>query len=236
MPPQALVFTRQGVLYISEPEKKDRVGTALWISSDDIFKIKLSLILLYGKLEIWGNQDAQVSKLEIEYNTVAHHLLAPILRQLIRKTWQKNSRNTANHPQDASFGMFEYISYSFYNGLTIEAIQPDEKVLGYVYQPEIRKPLLKVFYRKVFPQFVLALTDRQLILLQQDLKFKTHHEWIFTFIPLYRVQPLDLEAFEEWMKLTIHLLPESIQQKLEILLDAQNAEKWNHTWKGVFGT
>jgi hypothetical protein len=56
----------------------------------DIFMIKLSLILLYGKLEIYGVQNVQIIKIEVEYNAVAHELLSPVLRELIKNLAEKS--------------------------------------------------------------------------------------------------------------------------------------------------
>ena len=91
--------------------------------------------------------------------------------------------------------------------------------------PNLVRQWLKVFRRKVFPQTVIARTDQQIILLQEDLKYKTHHEWIFTFIPLYRISRFDREELPDWTKITIHLLPECTGQKIELLLNSRNARK-----------
>jgi hypothetical protein len=116
-------------------------------------------------------------------------------------------------------------SYSFYNGLKNEAIQPGERILGYVYQPEIHQPFLKNFYRRLFPQTVLALTDQQLILLQQDLANLSHHEWIFTFIPLYRIAAVQPAGYKQWQKLSIQLLAGPQPQEIGVILESVQAQK-----------
>jgi hypothetical protein len=230
MPLRALIFTGQGILSLSEPANKGQAGVGIWISADDILKIKLSLILLYGKLEIWGIQNGQTSKIEIEYNTVIQPSLAPMLQSLIRKTWLKNPVNRTQYPQDESFMDFVKISYSFYNGITLKAMQPGEKIVGYLYQPEIREPKLKYFQHKISPRTVVCITDQQVILLQEDLNVKTHHEWLFTFIPLYRIAHLGLETDRDWQKLSFSLLPSSLQEKVEVLLETEKAQKWYSAW------
>ena len=229
-PLQALIFTQQGVLHLAAPSKKGRPEEAVWIAAEDIFKFKFSLILLYEKLEIFGAQNGQIIKIELEYHAVAHDLLTPLLRGLIRKTWQKNPDSLAQRPEDATFSKFVSTSYSFYNGLKNEAIQADELILGYVYQPEIHQPFLRNFYRRLFPQTAMALTGQQLILLQQDLANLSHHEWIFTFIPLYRIASIQPAGYKEWQKLSIHLLSGSQQQDIDVTLEPVNARKWNSIW------
>jgi len=190
--------------------------------------IKLSLILLYGKLEISGVQNEQIIKIEVEYNAVVQESLAPFIRGLIKKTWEKNPANFPHPTGDAAFSSLGSICFSFYNGLNDEALQPDERVLGYVYQPEIRDSRLKI--KKLFPQTVLTLTDQQLILLQQDLKFKKHYEWIFTFMPLCRITSIKLAEFMNWQKVSIHLLSGTQQQDIEVILEPAAAQKWRSIW------
>ena len=230
---EALIFTHQGILHLAEPDRTGRGGSGIWLAGEDILMTKLSLILLYGKLEIWGARQEQAIKIEAEYNTVAHRLLTPFLRNLIRSTWGNNPPGEASPLQNETFDELSRISYSFYNGLVNEAIQPDEMVLGYIHQPELRKHWMKIFYRKVFPQTVITRTDQQIILLQEDLKFRTHHEWIFTFIPLYRISRIDREEFQDWMKITIQLLPECSREKIELLLDFQSARKLDGIYQGI---
>ena len=222
---EALIFTHQGILQLAEPDKTGRGGFGTWLAGEDILMTKLSLILLYGKLEMWGFHQEQALKIEAEYNTVSHHLLAPFLRNLIRSTWESNRPVEASQIENIPFDELNTISFSFYNGLVNEAIQPGEMIVDYLHQPELRKQWMKIFYRKVVPQTVITRTNQQIILLQEDLKFKTHHEWIFTFIPLYRISRIDREAFQDWMKITIHLLPECSQKKIDLLLDLQRAQK-----------
>ena len=232
-PLQALIFSQKGVLHVFETEKGEKEGSGTWVLAEDILKVRLSLILLYGKLEIWGAHSNQVSTITVEYNTVSHHVLSPLLKALLRKTWVENPTSNMPVQPDPTFPGFVKTSFSFYNGLKGEAIQPGESVLGHVYQPELREPVLKVFQRKVFPQTVLAVTNHQLILLQQDLKSKTHHEWIFTFVPVYRISQFSTEGIRDWQKITFYLAPEFADQNIEILFEAQNSQKFLTIWNAI---
>jgi len=232
-PLQALVFTENGVLHVFEAETGEKEGSASWILAEGILKVRLSLILLYGKLEIWGVDGNKVSTIAVEYNTVSHHFLSPLLKALLRKTWVENPISNMPVLPDSTFPGFVNTSFSFYNGLKGEAIQPGESVLGHVYQPELREPVLKIFQRKMFPQTVLAVTNHQLILLQQDLKSKTHHEWIFTFISEYRISHFSTEGIRDRQKITFHLVPEFAGQNIEILFESQNLQKFLTIWNGI---
>lgn len=231
---QALIFTREGVLNLAEPFREGRSGKAEWIAAEEILKIRLTLILLYGRLEIWGAHAGQPLKTELEYNTVAHHLLAPALRGLIRKTWQQNAAAKSRPARETTLNGFESVSYSFYNGLRLEALQPEERLLGLIYQPEIRAPRLRFFHRKVAPRTALAITDQQLILLQEDLAYRTHHEWIFTFCPRHRVSYLKQTPMESWQRVSFHLRPESVHQSVDITLESEKAQHLVSLWAEAF--
>ena len=114
---EALVFTQRGVLHLAGPDKNGMGGSGIGLACSDILMIKLSLILLYAKLEIWGMQQEQAVKIEVEYNKISHHLLVPFLRNLIRSTWEWNLPGKVSRPQNENLAELERNSYSLYNGL-----------------------------------------------------------------------------------------------------------------------
>jgi hypothetical protein len=230
VPLQALIFTRDGVLHVTEPSSRRGEDNVQWVPAEGIISIKLSIILLYGLLEIWFFDLGKLSKLEVEFNTVGYPILGPMLRGLVRKTWKFNRRDMTELPRDKTFDKLEAISFSFYNGLRIEALQAEEKLLGHIFQREIKVPWLRFFRRSIAPQTAIAVTDKQIILLQQDLKFTKHHEeWIFTFCPLYRVVEVKEEPFNQWQKISFQLLPFT-QPKIEVLLENKNIKEWRGIW------
>ena len=210
--------------FISAEGRQRTVGA----SRRDYFD-QLSIILLYGLLEIWFFDLGKLLKLEVEFNTVGYPILGPMFRGMVCKTWKIN-RDMSELPEDKTFDDMEAISFSFYNGLRIEALQDDEKLLGHVFQREIKVPWLRIFHRSIAPQTAIAVTDKQLILLQQDLRFTKHHEeWIFTFCPLYRVVDIKEVAFNQWQKISIQLLPFG-QPEIEVILEPKNVKEWRQIW------
>lgn len=230
MPEQVLVFTQSGVLHLvnDRPPKKTPVyRPAAWLPATHIQRIKMSLVLLYGKLEIWDDTPAHTAKIEVQYNTVTQRILSPLLKSLVAQTWQPNAGRFEHVPSDESFSQFFKTSFSFYNGLTGEALQETERILDWVYQPEIRQPRLHFFYRRLFPQTVAVFTDRQIILLQEDLAYRQHYEWIFTFIPWHRVSHLSDQPAGENTRATIHLRPVEHKHTIDLLFEPSNTETWH---------
>lgn len=95
-----------------------------------------------------------------------------------------------------------------------------------MYQPELKQPFLRVFRRAIFPQTVIALTDQQVILLQQDLRLKTHNEWLFTFIPLHCIESIVHNLDKGKNKVIIQFDKSFDQQPIELIFGDEALEKW----------
>jgi len=230
-PLQALVFTDKGMFHVTETSLSRELEGVLWVSAEGIISIKISLILLYGKLEIWFFDLGQNSKVEIEFNTVGYPILSPMLHGLIRKTWEYNHVKFPDSLIYESIDDLYYKSFGFFNGLRLEGLEAEEKIVGYVFQPEIKVPRFKVFHHSIAPQTAIVVTNHQVIMLQQDLQFKKHHEeWIFTFCPLYRIQKVNMEDFGLWKKLSFRLTSLN-QQDITVILEPPNAQRWRETWE-----
>jgi hypothetical protein len=236
VPLRALIFTSQGILQVTAAQRGG-AGRVVWVAVEDMLKVKLSLILLYGRLEIWSVRGGEKPAIDVEYNAVGHSLLEPSLHELLRHTWKNDPTKKVIGKPDASFDQLSGLSYSFYNGLVHEALQQGEAVLGYLYQPEIEEPWLHIFnkklYKKVFPKIAVALTDKQLIFLREDLQPRIHHEWIFTFIPLHRIASITQAEYKTWQKISIRLRSEPAQTPIELMLNAAQAQKFTSFWKEI---
>ena len=225
-PLQALVFTQNGVLQVFGFDTRHKIKKAIWISNNSVIKMKLSLVLLYGKLEIWGVTDGQELKITAEYNTVAHRYLSPLIKQFIRQTWNPPKTNGENLSPESTFDDFIHTSYSFYNGIMLEAKQPDEVIRGFAYQPELRGRWMKIFKTSIYPRTLLVLTNQQIILLQEDLNYKAHHEWIFTFIPIHRISAIDINSYKEWQEVALRLIPEMKGLDISLLVENETISQW----------
>jgi hypothetical protein len=67
--------------------------------------------------------------------------------------------------------------------------------------------------------------------LQQDLKYKKHHEWIFTFIPRYRISHQEYGVENGWGKTTLHLDPDQGRENIVLLSAPQDAPAWQSLWE-----
>jgi hypothetical protein len=234
IPQKVLLFSRNGILQITYPMKKGGIFLESEISANEILYTKNSQVLLYGKLEIWDYSQSN-PVIDIEYNTVSHRLLSPLLRNLIKKTWNRNPSNAIEKPICYDFQDFIKISFSFYHGLTLEGLQKDENLIAYIFQPEIFDRVLGIFKRKNFPTSVIAFTDQQIIFLQQDLSYQTHNEWIFTYIPRFRVNGYEVEPLKNTSKVKINLASEPREIHLSLCLEEINLSAWKEAYDAWVG-
>jgi len=152
---------------------------------------------------------------------------------LVRDAWGKDRKLRTENPKGISCDDIARFSYKFFYGLTYEALQAGEKVLGYVFQQEIIEKKYK-FYRKViFPKSVIVFTDKQIILLQEDLRNSSHHESIYTFIPLHRIDDLVGRPVENYDRVTIALSSDKTKHQPELILTPQNSEKLFSIWESI---
>ncbi|NMB82136.1 MAG: hypothetical protein GYA14_09995 [Ignavibacteria bacterium] len=196
IPQKVLIFSRKGVMQIGYSEKRGGKPTISCLEAEDILLVKNSMYLLYGKLEIWSKKTNASPVIDIEYNTVAHDSLRPYIQTLIEHSWKTHPDPEIHLTPDDSYEKLFNISYSFYNGILTEGLHKDERILSVIFQPEISKKYLKYLSKKLSPTTCLAFTDRQLIVLQQDIRYRVHHEWLFSFFPWFYCGNLNISRDE----------------------------------------
>jgi hypothetical protein len=185
VPEQALLFGRRGVLHVQAVAEQTSSPRTTYLPAKGLLSARLTIMLLYGCLELVGQgSDAPVT-ISVEFNTVGDHLLWPPLRRLVQMAWGAawpgaSSSGTA----EAMLARLRKQSYKFGNGLEIHALQSGEHPLGFVFQPNIWQPLWRFFRRKVTATTLLTLTDRQILLLEEDPQKNVNYGWIFNFFPL----------------------------------------------------
>lgn len=103
IPLHALVFTDQGIFYLSEPAKQNQPKFVIWLMVDEIIKVTTSVVLLNSLLEIWGIRDNKIIHISMDYNTVGHSMLLPMIFSLLRKMWLKNTGILNSLPVEDTF-------------------------------------------------------------------------------------------------------------------------------------
>jgi len=230
VPEQALIFTTSGVLHV----RADQPPVATFISAKNVFLIQHRLILLYGRLDIldaWESETGQV-QVNVEYNTVGEYLLRPWLTRLIRQT-QENESLYAVEPDRtrALLDELEERSLKFRNGVSYYGLQPEERILGYVYQPTIFIRNWLGLRRIASPATALFLTDRQVIIEEEE---KTDvpgkYGWIFTYIPRSRIRSIETIMREDLAELHFHLGNGEFTFAHTLVLAGDSVQDWLRLW------
>jgi hypothetical protein len=79
----------------------------------------------------------------------------------------------------------------------------------------------------------LALTDQQMIILEEGKTTYGKYAWIFTFCPAYRLVKTEQMDYLTWRKVKIHLFPTADDEDIEVIMDRQHALQWQETWQKV---
>jgi len=225
VPQQALLFYPEGVLHLQDSKSADRPGSATWIEAKYLCRLSNSLLLLYGKLEINAERGETIQAVEVEYNTVVYDLLKPYLQRFLEHAW--TDRDAAS--TDAADGKPPDVSqlpYKFQSGLRIYALQPNEKLIGFVYQPEILEPRLGFFRRKITPNTLIALTDKQVVLIQEELATASNYGWVITHLPRRHITEMKCESAGERKIIQIRSGLSAAGSVKQVILSPAAAEDW----------
>jgi hypothetical protein len=231
VPEQALLFTSRGVLHVIGAGPAGQPPKATYIRGEDLIYVHLIVVLLYGRLELCGVAGGVLTRIVVEYNTVGQYLLQPGLLNLLHLACrlvvseQPPDRNTLG-----LLGQLKEKSFKFRNGLANYALQPDEHLLACVYQPRILKPYLRVLKRLLAPAGILALTDRELILIEEGRSSATSYGWYFTFCPRTNITGIEAKPNGTLMDLRVHLKKETVTTDHLMTLDVETAQEWQALW------
>lgn len=228
---QALLFTTDGLHHIIAGGKPDQPGQIAYLRGDSLIFAHLRLILLYGRLEFCGtNQDA-LTQIVIEYNAVSHFLIQPALHRFLRLSWRQVYPEIIHDNATARFRYeIRNASYKYRRGLEDYAMQQDERLIGCVLQPPITKRILGVLRLRIAPPVMLALTQHQLIVMEEGMTSATSLGWYFTFCPRDCVTGFDFKPNIAWQDMFIHLRRDNIEVIRKTKVENNAVQDWQTFW------
>jgi hypothetical protein len=231
VPEQALLFTSQGVLHVQASTSGEPARTA-YLRGADLVYVHLSLLLLYGRLELVGEADGSLARVVVEYNTVGHDFLQPALHQLLRMAWEQPYGSLDEDPTVALLGQLEKQSLKFRNGLRHYGLQAGERLMGFVFQPGITRRYWGFFHRQVMPAALLALTNRQVIIVEEERKKQAQHAygWLLTYCPRACVAGFEAQPREAWQDVRVRLARGGAMAERQVTLGNEAALNWQNLW------
>jgi len=230
VPEQALLFTPLGVLHVQSTAAPRQAGQATYLHGAELVYARLSLLLLYGRLELAGLVNGVLSRVIVEYNTVGHDLLQPGLLRFLRLAWGPAQAQENDNDTETLLCRLGGRSFKFMNGLRYYALQPDEHLLGYVFQPRIVRRYWRVFHRQIAPMTLLALTENTLIVIEEEQIGRAPLGWHFTFCPRICVSGIEAKPNKEWQDLYVHLVRGPVGADRRMTLDNETTLAWRALW------
>jgi hypothetical protein len=229
VPKQALLFTPTDAIHLLAsiwPEEEPHITR---VNASDVLYLKVSLLLLYGFLEIVAQGPTAPTRLGMEFNTVGwHHISSPV-RHLLR-----TSQVTPGTPEGktayapAVQQAFEELPLKFSNGVKLYGLLPGETLEALVFQPGTWERWGLFFRRPVTPDILLMLTTNYLVVIQEELKVK--QGWTFTYIPRQNIAGMQSRPGELWTELAIQLQREDQSVDYTLLLKNEAVETWRELW------
>ncbi len=232
VPQQALLFTAQGVLHIQGRPSPDEPPAATYLRGMDLLYARHSLILLYGCLDLEAVVDGNVTRIFAEYNTVGLPLLQPALQRFLRLAY--GSPRAGEPPDDQTSALLQKLeaqSLKFWNGLRLDALEPSERLQGYVLQRRIIRRLAYVFRYPVAPAALIALTDCAVILIEEVLARGGAYGSHITWCPRKYIEGMETQPKKEWREVSVGLAKNAVTVERRVTLEEANAQAWEVLWR-----
>jgi len=226
---QALLFTRTGVVHIQAPASPNHEARIVNLRSADLIYARLSLILMYGRLEF---VDENLSRVVVEFNAAGFDIIRPGLREFLGSCCGKGpGSNPDTGLTKTVLDEIGEVSFKFKNGLYLYGLLPDEQVLGFVFQPGIWGKRWHLFPIKISEATLLALTDRQLIVVEERSQSKfPAYGWIFTFYPLKAIEKIEITTRLDRQELVIGTKSTGGLNDHKVILEDANDLAWQELW------
>jgi len=230
VPKQALLFTPTGVIHLLASIWPDQGPQITGLNGCNLFYMRVSLLLLYGFLEIVAQGPGSPTQIGLEFNTVAwdYYLSTPVRRllQLAKVTNGESTDETVHTPSAQK--AIEKLPLKFSNGTQIYGLLPGEELEDLVFQPGTWQRRLVLFRRPILPNTLLLLTTNFLVVIQEELGIE--QGWIISYIPRNNIAEMQNQPSCLWNELTVQLEREGQSVGYKLLLTNEAVNTWRRQW------
>ena len=234
VPKQALLFTSTEVIHLMASIWPDQEPQITSVNGRDLMYMRVSLLLLYGSLEIIAHGSDTLDQISMEFNTVAWYRMSEQLDKVLqasKATPCKQFENiiiSANIRQD-----IKKLPFKFSNSVYMFGQLPGEELEELVFQPAINKRWLILGRRPLISNTVLLLTTNFMMVIQEDPSVKLG--WIITYIPRSNITRIQNQPGSLWNELTIQLDREKQTKEYKLALKDEVTQAWGEKWIGHSG-
>jgi hypothetical protein len=229
VPKQALLFTPTNAIHLLASIWPDQEPEVTAVKGFSLMYMKVTLILLYGFLEIVAEGSASPTRLGMEFNTVAWYQLSFPLRKLLEATkGTPGTPKTETTYSPAAQQAFEKLPLKFSNGVKIYGLLPGEELEDLVFQPGTWNRRLLFFRRPISANTLLLLTSNYVVVIQEELEVS--QGWIISYIPRNCITGMQGQPRDQWNDLTVQLKRGDQTADYKLLLKDQAARDWRALW------
>jgi hypothetical protein len=194
--------------------------------------MRVTLLLLYGFLEIVAQGQDSPTRLGVEFNTVAWECLSRPLHRLLQMTTATAAGLTdpiAYSPTAQQ--ALEKLPLKFSNGVKIHGLLPGEKLEHLVFQPGIwstRKFWPFLFRRPITANTLLSITSNYMVAIQEELGVA--QGWIVSYLPRNGIVGMQNQPRGPWNELTVQLRQGDQTAECKLSLGSEAIEDWRGRW------
>jgi hypothetical protein len=229
VPKQALLFTSTDVIHLLASIWPGQEPQITYLKGRGLMYMKVTLILLYGFLEIVAQGHNSLTRLSIEFNTVTWDRIFPPLRQLLQATITLPSGPSEETTYIPSVQKsFEKLPLKFSNGVKIFGLLSGEELKALVFQPGTWKRWLFLIRQPISRNLLLILTSNYMVVIQEDPD--VGQGWIISYLPRNSIAGIKNQPRSLWNELTVQLKREDQTVDYKLLLKGETAQAWRERW------
>ena len=229
IPRQALLFSATDVIHILAsiwPEQEPQVTC---VKGGGLMLVRVTLILLYGALEIIAQGSPAPTQLNLEFNRLAWDCISGPLQQVLRAL----QAAPGLPPEPASYSaaaqqVFDKLPLKFSNGVKIYGLLPGEELEELVFQPGTWKRWMHLLKRPILANTLLLLTSSYLVVLQEDLE--DTYGWIISYIPRSSIARIRSQSCSQWNEITMEIKRGDQASDCKIRLQAAATQALHQLW------
>jgi hypothetical protein len=234
VPKQALLFTPSEVIHLLASVWPDEEPQITHLNIRGLMYMKVTLILLYGCLEIVAQGHDSPAQLGVEFNAVFWDLLSPHFRSLLQTETRPVALTDRSSYSPTVLQALEKLPLKFSNGIRIHGLLPGEELEDLIFQPGVWERWLLLFRKPITADTLLLLTSNYMVVIQEELG--VGQGWIISYIPRNSIVGMQNQPRGLLDELTIHLQREEQTAEYKLLLMGEVAEAWRERWVQHGGT
>jgi hypothetical protein len=229
VPKQALLFMPTEVIHLLASIWSDQEPQITYLMGYNLMYMKVTLVLLYGFLDIVAQGHDSPTLLKVEFNTVAWNRLSSPLRQLLQATIATPKAPTEKNTYTPAIQQaLEKLPLKFLNGVKIYGLLPGEELEELVFQPGNWKRWLLLVRRPISANTLLLLTSNFMVVIQEDPL--VGQGWIISYLPRNSIVGMQNQPCRLYNELTIQLKREEQTAEYKLLLKSEIAQAWRERW------